>query len=175
VFSTTNTTFYIFCALQYRLIWNPCFTIDILYFGVSRQSIIPLWAQWSMRCIDYQLCITVTISLFNDHTDKTPNSWYSVDTHFNVLSIQHLLPSILCFHHDLNLLVVFLTDWDSALWQSRAQWYSCTVRSCMTKIYISCQKINWACCTSVYQPIFRSYCSPFAHNISLTETLSQAT
>jgi len=80
-----------------------------------------------------------------------------------------------CFHHDLNILVVFLTDWDSALWQSWAQEHSCTVRSHRTRSYLSCQMIHCACYTSVYQPIVTSYCLPFAHNISLTETLGQAT
>ena len=79
------------------------------------------------------------------------------------------------FHHDLNLLEVVLADWDLALWQRRAQYHSCTVHSHMTKIYESCQKLHCVCYASVYQPIFTSYCSPFAHNISLTKTLSQDT
>jgi hypothetical protein len=79
------------------------------------------------------------------------------------------------FHHDLNLLVVFLPDWDLALGQSRVQYHSCTVRLHRTKIYVSCQMLHCACYTSVYRPIFTSCCIPFAHNISLTKTLSQNT
>ena len=45
----------------------------------------------------------------------------------------------------------------------------------MTKIYVSCQKVHCACYTSVYQTVFTSYCSPFAHNISLAKTHSQDT
>jgi len=41
------------------------------------------------------LCITATTSWFNCHTYKTTNRWHSVDAHCNVLSIQHLLPSII--------------------------------------------------------------------------------
>jgi len=43
------------------------------------------------------LCITTTKSVVNYHTYKTTNRWCSVDAHFNVLSIQHLLPSIIVF------------------------------------------------------------------------------
>ena len=75
-----------------------------------------------------------------------------------------------CIHHDLNLLVVFLADKDSSLWQCRVQWHSCTVRSHITKIYISCQKLYCAGYTSIYQTVFTSYYSLFAHNISQTET-----
>ena len=79
------------------------------------------------------------------------------------------------FYPDLNLLVVFLSDWDLDLWQSRVEQHSCTVYSCMNNNNISGQKIHCACNTSVYQPIFTRYCSLFAHNISLTETLGEAT
>jgi len=37
----------------------------------------------------------MTKSLVNYRTFKTTNRWRSVDAHFNVLSIQHLLPSII--------------------------------------------------------------------------------
>jgi len=53
--------------------------------------------------------------------------------------------------------------------------HPCTVRSHMTKIYVSCQKLHCACYSSVCQPILTSYCSPFAHNISLTKSLVQDT
>jgi len=45
----------------------------------------------------HQLCITDTKSLFNYCTYKTWNRWHSIDAHFNALSIQHLLPSIIVF------------------------------------------------------------------------------
>ena len=79
------------------------------------------------------------------------------------------------FHHDVNFLVVFLTDWDFALWQSWAQQHSSTVRSHTTTINVSCQKVHCTSYTSVYQPVFTSYCSPFAHIISLTMTLCHNT
>jgi len=51
-------------------------------------------------------------------------------------------------HPNLNLVVVFRTDWDSARWQSQAQHHSCTVHSHTTKIYISSKRfiapaIHW--------------------------------
>ena len=45
----------------------------------------------------------------------------------------------------------------------------------MTKNDVSWQKIHCACYTWIYEPIFPIYILPFAHNISLTETLGQAT
>ena len=45
----------------------------------------------------HPLCIITTKSLVNYHTFRTTNRWRSVDAHFNVLSIQHLLPSIIIF------------------------------------------------------------------------------
>ena len=79
------------------------------------------------------------------------------------------------FHEALNLLAVFLTDSDWALWPSRAQKHSCTLRSHTTKSYLSFQKRHCASYASVYQPILTSYCSPFSHIISLTKTLGQDT
>jgi len=79
-----------------------------------------------------------------------------------------------CFHPDLTVPVGFLLDWDSPLWQSRAASSSCTVHSHTTKNNVSGQKIHCACNTSIYEQIFTSYL-PFAHNISRTETLGQAT
>jgi len=78
-----------------------------------------------------------------------------------------------CFHPDLTVPVGFLLDWDSTLWQSWAASLSCTVHSHTTRNDVSCQKIHCACYTSIYEQIFTSYL-PFAHNISLTETLGQA-
>jgi hypothetical protein len=79
-----------------------------------------------------------------------------------------------CLHPDLTVPVGFLLDWDSTLWQSRAALLSCTVHSHTTKNDVSCQKIHCACYSSIYEQTFTSYL-PFAHNISLTETLGQAT
>jgi len=42
-----------------------------------------------------QLCITVTKSLGNYCTSKTKNQWSSVEAHYDVLSLQHLPPSII--------------------------------------------------------------------------------
>ena len=80
-----------------------------------------------------------------------------------------------CFHHDPTALVVFLCNWDSALWQSRVAQYSSTVHSHTTNNHVSRQKIHCSCYTSVYQPIFTTYFWPFAHNISRTKTRGQAT
>jgi len=43
------------------------------------------------------LCITAARSLFNYRAYKTTNHWRSVDAHFDVLSMQHLLLSIIDF------------------------------------------------------------------------------
>jgi hypothetical protein len=51
------------------------------------------------------LCVTATKSLIKYPTYNTTNRWPSVDAHFDVLSIQHLLPSI----------VVFITIWPYSL------------------------------------------------------------
>ena len=61
--------FCMLCSLQYRLIWNWCYTCDILYFCVSGRSIIPLWIRRSARWLDYQICNNL-------------NCWRSVDAHF---------------------------------------------------------------------------------------------
>ena len=42
-----------------------------------------------------RLCITANRSLFNECSYKTTNCWRSVDDHFNQLSIQYLLPSMI--------------------------------------------------------------------------------
>jgi len=43
------------------------------------------------------LCITMAKSLVNYRIYMAINRWHSIDAHFNVLSIQHLLPSICVF------------------------------------------------------------------------------
>jgi len=68
-----------------------------------------------------QLCITATKSLFNDRTYKTTNRWHSVDIHVNVLSIQHLLPSIIVF-------IMIWTYWLS-FWQIETLPFGKAVRS----------------------------------------------
>jgi len=61
-------------------------------------------ARWPRYCVfcQYelpirQLCIPETKPLLNYSTYKTRNRWHSVDAHFNLLFIQHLLPSIIVF------------------------------------------------------------------------------
>jgi len=169
------------------------------------------------------LCITMTKSPVNYHTNKTTNRWRSVDAHakngavtvlLSVLPINAASTSVThnnnhvmgelpyiqdheslmlrwrsfqwivhstsaavdnCLHPDLTSSVIFLPHWNSALWQSRAAELCCTVHSHTTKNDVSCQKIHCACYTSIDEPTFTSYFLPFAHNISLTETLGQAT
>jgi len=58
----------------------------------SMSLFLSLW-----RVPIYRLCITATKLLFTYHTYKTTNVWHSIDAHFDVLSIQHLLPSIIVF------------------------------------------------------------------------------
>jgi len=79
-----------------------------------------------------------------------------------------------CFHNNLNWLVVFLSDYDVALWQGQAEIHSCAVHFHTTKNNVPFQKFYCACYISVCHPISTSYYSPFAHNISLTETFNQA-
>ena len=67
-------------------------------------------------------------------------------------------------------MVAFLIDRDSSHWQSRAQSHFYNVRFHITKFFICSQKLYCACYLSIYQQVFTSNCSPFAHNISLTET-----
>jgi len=61
----------------------------------------------------HRLCKTATKLLLNYGTYKTTNRWRSVDAHFNVLSIQHLLPVI----------IVFITIWTSWFlhWQNETR------------------------------------------------------
>jgi len=80
----------------------------------------------------------------------------------------------ICFRPGLTVPVGFLLDWDSTLWQSQAATFSCTVDSHTTKNDVSCQKIHCPWYTAMNEQIFTSYL-PFAHIISLTETLGQAT
>jgi len=75
----------------------------------------------------------------------------------------------------LDLLVPFLTDWDSALCQSQAQYYSCMGPSHAIKNFTSCWIIHFACYTCVYEPIFTCDDALFSRNISLCDILSQAT
>jgi hypothetical protein len=78
-------------------------------------------------------------------------------------------------NHYLDLLVVALADWDSALWQSRVQNNSCTGQSLATKIDISCCIIHFAYYRSVYEQTFTCDCSILSNNIPLSEILGQAT
>jgi len=78
-------------------------------------------------------------------------------------------------HDYLNLLIAFLTEWDSACGNSRAQSHSRTDRSHFIKTLISCWVIHSARYTSVDPPIFKCDSSFFSLNISLSEILGQAT
>jgi len=60
-----------------------------------------------------RLCITASKSLFNHHTYKTTHRWHNIDAQFEVLSIQHLLPSIIVF-------IMIWTYWLS-FWQIESQ------------------------------------------------------
>jgi len=114
--------------------------------------------------------VTGELPYLQDHESLTLRwRWFECIAHSTSAAVDN------CFHPDLTLLVVFLHDWDSALWQSQVAWQSCSVHSHTTKNDESCQKIHWACYISIYEPIFTRDFLPFAHNISLTENLGQAT
>jgi len=59
-------SFCMLCSLQYRLIWNRCFTFRILYLWLSGWSVISLWTRRSAQCLDYR-------------TRINKNSWCSID------------------------------------------------------------------------------------------------
>jgi len=61
--------FWMFCSVRYRILWNPHFSFDRLYFCLSRWSIVLLYARLTVRCLDYQIC-------------KTKHCWGSVAAHF---------------------------------------------------------------------------------------------
>jgi len=63
-------TFCMFCSVQYRLFWNPGFSFYILYFYILWRSIVLLWAQISVRCLEYPIC-------------RTEDCWSSVDDPFH--------------------------------------------------------------------------------------------
>lgn len=58
-----------FCSLRYRIIWNPCFSFEILYLCLSRQGMFLWCAPTSAEYLAYQIC-------------NCKNSWRSFDTHF---------------------------------------------------------------------------------------------
>jgi len=62
--------------------------------------------------------------------------------------------------------VTFLPDWDWALWQSRAQSYSCIGHLYSIKIDVPCWMIHVTSYTSASQPIFTTNCSLFSYTIS---------
>ena len=113
--------------------------------------------------------ITLQLAYLHDYISLTLR-WRSLEC------IVHSTSSAIdnCCHNDRNVLVAILTDWHFALWQSRAQEHFGSVSSDKSKINLSCKMICCACYTSLHQPIFRSYCSPFAHNIFWSKTLGQA-
>jgi len=61
--------FRVFCGSQYWLFWKPCFSFDIIYFCLSRWSVVLLCVWISVWCIHYQMC-------------KNKNCWSSIDAHF---------------------------------------------------------------------------------------------
>ena len=64
----------------------------------SRNGVVTvLCLIWLHMLPIHRLCITATKSLFNYHTYRTTYHWRSIDAHFNLLFIQHLLPSIIVF------------------------------------------------------------------------------
>jgi len=77
--------------------------------------------------------ITFQLSYFQDQK-LLMLYWYSIKciVHYKTAAIDN------CIYNELNLLIAILTDSDSAVWQSRAQWYSYTVRSNSNKINVSC-------------------------------------
>jgi len=67
-------------------------------------TLILRMSRWRCCCLFFldklpihRLCITATKSLLNYRTYKTTNCWRSFVAHFDGLSIQHLLPSIIVF------------------------------------------------------------------------------
>ena len=74
-----------------------------------------------------------------------------------------------------NSVTAFLSDWESASWQSRAQKYSCTGLSHFTKIDTSVWILYFASYIYLYEQISSSHCSAFCRDISLSEILGQAT
>jgi len=132
-------------------------------------SLLPIQAA-SMSVMHNNYQVTGKFPYLQDHTSLILRwrSFYYI-IHSTSAAVDN------CFHPDFTLSVVFLPDWDSAMWQSRVTWLCCTVHFHTTKNDVWCQKNHCACYPSIYKPIFTSYFSPFAHNISLTETLGQAT
>jgi len=119
-----------------------------------------------MHCSDQ---ITVQLLYLHDYKSLTLH-WrsFSCIVHSTSAAINN------SFQHNLNLIVAVLPNCDLALCLSQGQYHYCTVHTHTTKIHISCQTIDWVCYISVHHRIVTSYCLPFAHNISLTEFLSEA-
>jgi len=67
----------------------------ILILRIGRWPCCCLWCPQKLPI--RQLYITATKTLLNYRTYRTTNLWRSLDSHYNVLSIQHLLPSSIIF------------------------------------------------------------------------------
>jgi len=102
------------CFCQYRLpIWNKLMSATSRNITYSRckaknhwhsvdahaknAAVTVLLSLLPIKLPIRPLCITMTKLLVNYDTYKTTNRWRSVDAYFNVLSIQHLLLSIIVF------------------------------------------------------------------------------
>jgi len=97
-------------------------------------SLLPIKAA-NTSSMHYNHQVTCELSYLQDHRLLTLH-WHSSQgiVHSTSAAVD------ICFHPDLTLLVVFLLDWDSALWQSWAAYLSRTVHSHMTKNTLSEQR-----------------------------------
>ena len=68
-FQHPTVHFCMICGIQYRSIWNWCFTFDLLYDSVSWRLMSPWWTWRSARCLDDQLI-------------NNSNYWRSIVAHF---------------------------------------------------------------------------------------------
>ena len=59
-----------FFSLHYQLFLNPCVSIHIVCSRLPWQSILPLWSQVSVRCLDCPIYMTT-------------NNWCSIDFHID--------------------------------------------------------------------------------------------
>jgi len=74
----------------------------------------------------------------------------------------------------LNSVTAFLSDWESASWQSRAQKYFRTGLTHANRIDTSVRIRYFACYRFLYEQVSSYNCSAFSRNISLSEILGQA-
>jgi len=87
------------------------------------------WPSCCLCCQNKRPKKVANMSVMHNHIQITVQSPYlqdytSLTQHRrSIWGIVHSTSAAInnCFHHDLNLLIVFLADWESALWQSWAQ------------------------------------------------------